>query len=121
MTIEYNKDITDLTTFKVPARAAIFAEYEDEKDLLKLSRTQEFIDNEFLHIGSGSNLLFLNSFKGIVLHSRIKGITQYRKDEETVFVVAGAGEKWTGLVDRSIEKGIAGLENMAGNPEEEEA
>ncbi len=118
MTIEYNKDLTDLTTFKVPARAAIYAEYEDEKDLLKLSRTPEFTENEFLHIGSGSNLLFLNTFKGIVLHSRIKGITKYKKDEETVFVMAGAGEKWTDLVDWCIANNIAGLENMAGIPGE---
>ncbi|MDE6290130.1 MAG: UDP-N-acetylenolpyruvoylglucosamine reductase, partial [Muribaculaceae bacterium] len=79
MTIEYDKDITDLTTFKVPARAAIFAEYESDKDLLALSRTREFIDNEFLHIGSGSNLLFITPFKGIMLHSAIKGITAYHK------------------------------------------
>ncbi len=118
MTMEYNKDLTDLTTFKVPAKAAIYAEYEDEKDLLKLSRTPEFTENEFLHIGSGSNLLFLNTFKGIVLHSRIKGIMQYKKDEETVFVIAGAGEKWTDLVDYCIRNGIAGLENMAGIPGE---
>lgn len=118
MTIEYNKDLTDLTTFKVSAKAAIYAEYEDEKDLLKLSRTPEFTENEFLHIGSGSNLLFLNTFKGIVLHSRIKGIMQYKKDEETVFVIAGAGEKWTDLVDYCIRNGIAGLENMAGIPGE---
>lgn len=118
MTIEYNKDLTELTTFKVPAQAAIYAEYESEKDLLALSRSQEFKDNEFLHIGSGSNLLFLNPFKGIVLHSRIRGISQYRKNEETVFVMAGAGEKWTDLVDWCISRGIAGLENMAGIPGE---
>lgn len=118
MTIEYNKDLTDLTTFKVPAKAAIYAEYEDEKDLLKLSRTPEFTDNEILHIGSGSNLLFLNTFKGIVLHSRIKGISQYRKNEETVYVMVGAGEKWTDLVEWCIANGIAGLENMAGIPGE---
>ncbi|MDE6560124.1 MAG: UDP-N-acetylmuramate dehydrogenase [Muribaculaceae bacterium] len=118
MTIEYDKDLTCLTTFKVPAKAAIYAEYEDEKDLLKLSRTPEFTENEFLHIGSGSNLLFLNTFKGIVLHSRIKGISQYRKDEETVYVMAGAGEKWTDLVECCIANGIAGLENMAGIPGE---
>ena len=102
MTIEYNKDLTDLTTFKVPAKAAIFAEYDDEKDLLNLSRTPEFMENEYLHIGSGSNLLFLNTFKGIVLHSGIKGISEYRKDDETVFVMAGAGEKWTDLVEWRI-------------------
>ncbi len=118
MTIEYDKDLTDLTTFKVPAKAAIFAEYEDEKDLLKLSRTKEFMENEYLHIGSGSNLLFLNKYKGIVLHSKIKGITEYRKDDETIFVIAGAGEKWTDLIDYCISHGIAGLENMAGIPGE---
>ena len=118
MTIEYDKDLTELTTFKVPATAAIYAEYEDEKDLLKLSRTPEFTDNEYLHIGSGSNLLFLNKFKGIVLHSRIKGISKYVKDKETVFVMAGAGEKWTDLVEWCISNGIAGLENMAGIPGE---
>ncbi len=118
MKIEYDKDLTDLTTFKVPAKAAIYAEYKDEKDLLALSRTPEFTENEFLHIGSGSNLLFVTPFKGIVLHSEIKGITQYSKDEETVFVIAGAGEKWTDLVEYCISHKIAGLENMAGIPGE---
>ncbi len=118
MKIEYDKDLTELTTFKVPAKAEIFAEYDSEKDLLALSRTPEFKDNAFLHIGSGSNLLFLNTFKGIVLHSCIKGIVQYQKDEETVYVIAGAGEKWTDLVDYCISNEIAGLENMAGIPGE---
>ena len=118
MTIEYDKDLTRLTTFQVPARAAIYAEYKNEKELLALSRTPEFINNEFLHIGSGSNLLFITSFEGIVLHSGIKGITQYHKDDETVFVIAGAGEKWTDLIDYCIANDIAGLENMAGIPGE---
>ncbi|MDE5870439.1 MAG: UDP-N-acetylmuramate dehydrogenase [Muribaculaceae bacterium] len=118
MTIEYNKDLTELTTFKVPAVAAIFAEYESEKDLLKLSRTPEFMENELLHIGGGSNLLFLAPFKGMVIHSRIKGISSYQKDDDTIFVMAGAGEKWTDLVDWCISRGIAGLENMAGIPGE---
>ncbi|MDE7410189.1 MAG: UDP-N-acetylmuramate dehydrogenase [Muribaculaceae bacterium] len=118
MTIEYDKDLTDLTTFRVPAKAAIYAEYESEKDLLALSRTQEFMENELLHIGSGSNLLFINNFKGLVLHSAIKGITKYCKDEETVFIIAGAGEKWTDLVDYCLSNNIAGLENMAGIPGE---
>lgn len=118
MTIEYDKDITSLTTFGVPAVAAIYAEYESEKELLALTRTPEFMENEYLHIGSGSNLLFLNKFKGIVLHSRIKGIKHYVKDKDTVFVIAGAGEKWTDLVEYCLSHSIAGLENMAGIPGE---
>ncbi|MDE6512210.1 MAG: UDP-N-acetylmuramate dehydrogenase [Muribaculaceae bacterium] len=118
MKIEYDKDLTDLNTLRVPARAAIYAEYESEKELLALSRTPDFIDNEFLHIGAGSNLLFISPFKGIVLHSAVKGIKQYSKDDANVFVIAGAGEKWTDLVDYCLDNDIAGLENMAGIPGE---
>lgn len=118
MKIEYNKDITNLTTFHVPVKAAVYAEYDDEKDLLRLSRTEDFINNERLHIGSGSNLLFINDFKGMVLHSAIKGIKLYRKDDSTVFVIAGAGEKWIDLVDWCVDRNLAGLENLAGIPGE---
>ncbi len=118
MKIEYNKDITHLTTFGIPVKVAFYAEYESDKELLNLSRTTEFIDNEVLHIGGGSNLLFLNSFKGMVLHSAIKGIKEYVKDSDTVFVIAGAGEKWTDLVNWCLDRNIAGLENLAGIPGE---
>lgn len=116
--IEYNKDITHLTTFGVPARAAMYAEYSSEKQLLEISRTPEFTDNEVLSMGAGSNLLFLNEFKGLLLHSRIMGIRDYRKDKDTAFVIAGAGENWSGLVDWCVAHGYAGLENLAGIPGE---
>lgn len=116
MNIEYDKDITHLTTFGVPAGAAMYAEYSSEKELLQISRTQEFIDNEVLSIGAGSNLLFINKFKGLLLHSRITGIKDYRKNDDIVYVIAGAGEKWSTLVDWCVLHGYAGLENMAGIP-----
>lgn len=118
MKIEYDKDLTGMTTFGIPAKAKVYAEYDTEKELLALSRTDDFIDNEMLHMGGGSNLLFVRSFDGIVLHSGIKGISEYRKNEDTVFVMAGAGEKWSDLVDWCISHDIAGIENMAGIPGE---
>ena len=118
MIIEHDKDITHLTTFGVAAKADLYAEFESEADLLRLSRTPEFIDNEVMCIGGGSNLLFVNRFKGMLLHSAIKGIKLYVKNPDTVFVIAGSGEKWTDLVDWCISRGIAGLENLAGIPGE---
>ena len=52
ITIEKNKDITGFTTFGIPVKARYFAEYSSEKELLKISRTDEFIGNEVLHICS---------------------------------------------------------------------
>jgi len=116
--IEYNKDITHLTTFGIPAKAALFAEYSSERELLKISRTDEFINNEVLHIGGGSNLLFVNDFNGLVLHSAIRGIERYDKNAETVYVIAGAGVKWTDFVEWCVGSGLAGVENLAGIPGE---
>lgn len=115
---EENKDITSLTTFGIPAKARYFAEYASERELLHLVKTPVYNDNEVLHIGGGSNLLFENDFNGLVIHSAIKGITDYRKDDATVFVIAGAGEKWDDLVAHCVEKGFAGLENLSHIPGE---
>lgn len=118
MEFKKNHELAPLTTFGLPAKARLFAEYSSADELLKISRTPEFTENEVLHIGGGSNLLFVKDFDGLVLHSRILGITDYRKDDDTVFVIAGAGVKWTDLVDHCVGKGYSGLENMAGIPGE---
>ncbi len=115
---ESDKDITHLTTFGIPVKTKLFAEYSSVKQLTAISRTPEFLENEVLHIGGGSNLLFLHNFNGLVLHSAIKGIERYDKNEETVFAIVGAGEKWTDFVDWCIACGLAGVENLAGIPGE---
>ncbi len=118
MEFEKNKDITSLTTFCIPVCASLFAEYADVKELIKICRSEEYRENRVIHIGGGSNLLFIRDFDGLVLHSGIKGITVYDKDPETTYVIAGAGENWAQLVDYCVENNLAGLENMAGIPGE---
>lgn len=118
MNIEKNKDITQYTTFGIPVKAAYFAEYENADQLIRLCRSEEYRENQVLHIGGGSNLLFVHDFDGLILHSAIRGIKIYEKDDETVYVIAGAGEKWTDLVDFCVSHNYAGMENMAGIPGE---
>ena len=88
---EKDKDITAYTTFGVPAKTALFAEYSSVKELMKIYRSEEFRNNEVLHIGGGSNLLFVNDFNGLIVHSAIKDSLRYDKDETNAFVIAGAG------------------------------
>lgn len=115
---EHNKDITHLTTFGVPVRTRLFFEYSDLKSLIKVCRTEEFRNSRVFHLGGGSNLLFESDFDGLVLHSAMKGITEYRKNEDTVYVIAENGCVWADLVDYCVEHGLAGLENLAGIPGE---
>ena len=115
---ETDKDITPFTTFGIAAKAHLFAEYKSVKELTLISRSPEYLENEVLHIGGGSNLLFIHDFDGLILHSGIKGIQRYDKDADTVFVIAGAGVKWTDFVDWCVDEGLAGVENLAGIPGE---
>lgn len=111
-------DLSQLTTFHIPAKARIYAEYSSVKELLKIIRSPEWQENEVFHIGGGSNLLFCGDFDGLVLHSAIKGITRYDKNRNQPYVIVGAGEKWTDLVEWSLREGLGGLENLAGIPGE---
>lgn len=115
---EVDKDLTPYTTFGIKAKARLFSEYSSVKELTIISRSPEYLENEVLHIGGGSNLLFLHDFDGLVLHSGIKGIRRYDKNEDTVYAIVGAGEKWTDFVDWCVDEGLAGVENLAGIPGE---
>lgn len=118
MNIEENKDITKYTTFGIEVKARWFAEYTSERELLHLSRDERFIAGPVMQIGGGSNLLFLHDFDGMVIHSAIKGIKRYDKDADTVYAIAGSGEKWADMVEWAVAQGLGGMENMAGIPGE---
>ena len=111
-------DLSGYTTFGIPAKAKLFAEYKSVKELIRISRTPAFLENTVYHIGGGSNLLFLKDFDGLILHSAIKGITTYDRGGDEIFVIAGAGEKWTDLVNWCVERDYSGMECMAGIPGE---
>lgn len=116
ITIEKNKDLH--VTFGIPAKALYYAEYSNVKELTEIMTSSEFADNEYYHIGEGSNLLFVEDFNGMVIHSAIKGIKRYDKDQTTVFAIAGAGERWKDFVDWCLDRGLRGVENLAGIPGE---
>lgn len=51
----------------------------------------------FLHIGCGSNLLFVKDYEGMVLHSCIGGMEVTAEDDGQVHVRVGAGVVWDDL------------------------
>lgn len=68
----------------------------------------------FLHIGGGSNLLFVQShYDGYVLHSRIKGIEIVSEDDHELTLRIGAGEVWDEVVAHCVSCGYFGLENLS--------
>ena len=71
------------------------------------------ISSPYLHVGSGSNLLFLGDFEGTVLHSAIKSIEMVNQDAEKVWLRVGAGVIWDDFVAYCVEHGYYGAENLS--------
>ena len=79
MTLNYlieNKDITDLSNFKTPAKSRYYFEIHNRQDVIKMSEIKNFAkSNNFkiLFIWSGTNLLFaFDSFNWIIINNCLK-------------------------------------------------
>ncbi len=101
-------------SFGIKVLAHRFITYETVAELQKVVQhlRTDYPDERVLHIGGGSNLLFLSDFDGVVLHSRIGGIEVETSGRE-VRVKVGAAVVWDDLVAHCVSNGYYGLENLS--------
>ncbi len=118
MRIEQNYSLEKHNTFHLPVQTRWFMEYETEEELQKILRDEYFQECISLHIGEGSNLLFLNDYNGIIIHSQIKGIEIIQETDAHVFLRVGAAEHWDDVVAYAVAKGWGGIENLSHIPGE---
>lgn len=99
-------------TFGLEVKAGRWLEYASVEELKALIAEGQ-ISSPYLHVGSGSNLLFLGDFEGTVLHSAIKSIELVNQDAEKVWLRVGAGVIWDDFVAYCVEHGYYGAENLS--------
>lgn len=111
MMIEFDADITRLTTFGVPAKAAALAKWRSVDELRTLI-AEPSLPRPLKVIGGGSNLLFTKKFQGTLL---------LREGEPQL---ESCGCDWTvdahcsldALCERVALAGYRGAENLSGIP-----
>lgn len=99
-------------TFGLDVKAGRWLEYASVEELKALIAEGQ-ISSPYLHVGSGSNLLFLGDFEGTVLHSAIRSIELVNQDAEKVWLRVGAGVIWDDFVAYCVERGYYGAENLS--------
>jgi len=100
-------------TFGVAAFARQYVEINTEEELFQLFGQQAAITQQpILLLGGGSNILFTKDFDGLVIRMNIQGISHTVSGTD-VTVVAGAGVVWNDLVWYCVDRGFAGIENLA--------
>lgn len=100
-------------TFGLKANAETFIEYSSIEDLKEVLSKKVIFQAPYIHIGSGSNLLFTDDFKGTILHSKIEGIEPIEENSNSVTVRVGAGTNWDEFVEHCVCKGWCGAENLS--------
>ncbi|MDR2684669.1 MAG: UDP-N-acetylmuramate dehydrogenase [Prevotellaceae bacterium] len=108
-----NFSLKNRNTFGFEVFAKEFFEYENEPELINFLHENQMRSERFLHIGEGSNLLFLNDFNGVVLHSKINLLEIKEINNQDVIVRVGAGVVWDKFCEIMVEKGFGGVENLS--------
>ncbi|MDR0962689.1 MAG: UDP-N-acetylmuramate dehydrogenase [Mediterranea sp.] len=99
-------------TFGLKVTAASYVEYDTPAELETLL-ADGIVTTPYLHVGSGSNLLFSGDYPGVILHSCIKGIEVLHEDASHVKVRVGAGVVWDDFVAHCVAHGWHGAENLS--------
>lgn len=97
-------------------KAAHWVEYASVSELrtLLMFMKTEWAKLPWIHIGGGSNLLFASDYyKGVVMHSAIKGWQVVHEDDTCLHLRVGAGVVWDELVAYTVSQGWGGMENLS--------
>ncbi len=118
MEIHSNYPIEKYNTFGIAVTSELFVHYDSESELRSFVEIyhKEYDHLRLLHVGEGSNLLFIGDYSGVILHSGISDITILEEQDDDVLVRVGAGVKHDDFVRYAIEHGWYGMENLSNIP-----
>ena len=105
--------LAPLNTLGVAATARWLAEIRDAAVIPALLALPVVSGAPVMVLGEGSNVLFTADFPGLILRTDFGTVRLRDEDGSTALVRAEAGAGWDALVDWTLARGLAGLENLA--------
>lgn len=116
MQISYGQSLRNFNTFGVDVRAHMLCKAGTCDDLKKILSFAQCRALKVFFLGGGSNVLLVRDFDGVViLLDGFMNVDVYALGARRL-VRAGAGVNWDGFVQYCAEKGLQGLESLAGIP-----
>ena len=112
MRIEENVLLGPLTTFFIGGPARYLVRVRNVEELVESLDYARDKSLATLVLGGGSNVLVSDAgFDGLVIKIEMTGV-----EKEGELLIAGAGENWDALVERAVQDGLWGIENLSGIP-----
>ncbi len=111
--VHENYSLKENTTFGVDIAAAWYAEPTSAEALLFAIEHARKKGWKYYITGEGSNLLFTDDYKGLIIHPLIKGVSVVDESASEILVKAGAGENWDQFVANCVAQNWYGAENLS--------
>ncbi|MCF8781096.1 UDP-N-acetylmuramate dehydrogenase [Vibrio sp. IRLE0018] len=112
MQIQRNVSLKPYHTFSIDQTCDYLIEVESTADLVSVYSDPRYQNLPKLILGKGSNVLFTEPYRGLVLRNRLMGKVLIENTSH-YFLHISAGEDWPNLVKWCVNQGIGGLENLA--------
>jgi len=112
-TVEHNVPLQAHNSFGIVAKARELVRVRSEADLLALLDDPVLAQRPKFVLGGGSNIVLTGDVKPLVLKVEVMGMRVVDDGPRATLFEAGAGENWHALVQRTLDEGYPGLENLA--------
>ena len=113
MQIYKNIPLTNYNTFRLGYHADCLVRIRTVEEAVSFFKRGNIYKKPLLILGSGSNILFTDEFRGTIIIPDIRGIRNEKNNSSEAIISAGAGVKWDSLVEWTVSKGLGGIENLS--------
>ena len=113
LSVENGINLKPYNTFGLPCVAQTLVRIRSEADVKRVVNDRELGPARKFILGGGSNLVFTQDIKAVVLKIEIPGIRLLETRSDAWIIEAGAGVAWHALVSWCLDHDLPGLENMA--------
>ncbi len=100
-------------SFGVDVKCSYFFSFTEEDELLDFLKDNHLLGRDVLVLGGGSNLLFVEDYKGLVIYPEVMGIDVVDENNENIVLRVGAGVGWDEFVEYTVNNNWSGLENLS--------
>jgi len=110
--------LAPLTTLRLGGPARTLVEAPTAEAIVAAVQAADDARERLLVLGGGSNLVLPDhGVDGVVVHVSSRGVSERPGSEPgSVLLEVEAGEPWEDLVSRTVDRGLAGMECLAGIP-----
>ncbi len=114
MKFKENVSLADYSTMRLGGTARYLSKAKSKEEIAEqyLWAHEHYLP--VIVIGGGSNIIWRDEgFDGLVIVNKIPGFIVEKLDDKTAIFTIGAGEDWDKTVEKTVNKGYSGIEQLS--------